>query len=199
MRAGGFGAHQVALAGVPALDLAVGSDLEALSGAAMRLQLQFWLRCISRHCWKSSPDFGALCALRRLLQFELNCLLGRIPPRRAPLQNPSWAFDGARYCDCWALDDGWPAGWRRLRLFSVRARPPGRAFHARHGFDLALVANFHQQAVHLGTPDFLVRHFAPAMKNHRAHFVAFAEEPQDLALANLIIVFRGSGPKLDFL
>src|SRR5882724_8810011 len=73
------------------------------------------------------------------------------------------------------------------------------AFHARHGFDLPLVANFHQQAVHLGAPDFLVRHFAPAMKNHRAHFVAFAEEPQDLALANLIIVFRGSRPKLDFL
>src|SRR6202165_1099523 len=73
------------------------------------------------------------------------------------------------------------------------------AFHARHGFNLALVANFHQQAVHLGAPDFLVRHFAPAMENHRAHFVAFAEEPDDLILANLIVVFRGSGPKLYFL
>src|SRR5260370_30926001 len=37
------------------------------------------------------------------------------------------------------------------------------------------------------------------MKNHRAHFVAFAEEPQDLVLANLIVVLRGGGPKLDFL
>src|SRR5437879_5542912 len=73
------------------------------------------------------------------------------------------------------------------------------AFHARHGFDLALVANLHEQAVHLGAADFLVRHFAPAMKNHRAHFVAFAEEPDDLALANLIVVLRGGGPKLYFL
>jgi hypothetical protein len=73
------------------------------------------------------------------------------------------------------------------------------AFHARHGFDLALVADFHEQAVHLGAADFLVRHFASAMKNHRAHFVAFTEEADDLVLANLIIVFRGGGPKLDFL
>src|SRR6266849_10358582 len=57
-----FGAHQVALAGVPALDLAVRGDLEALPGAAMGLQFQFWFRCVSRHCWKSSPGFGALCA-----------------------------------------------------------------------------------------------------------------------------------------
>src|ERR1700732_4016731 len=37
------------------------------------------------------------------------------------------------------------------------------------------------------------------MKNHGAHFVAFAEEADDLALANLIVVLRGGGPKLDFL
>src|SRR6266852_6595695 len=36
------------------------------------------------------------------------------------------------------------------------------------------------------------------MENHRAHFVAFAEEAEDLVLANLIVVFRGGGPKLDF-
>src|SRR2546429_6320328 len=82
--------------------------------------------------------------------------------------------------------------WRQQRHQDV-------AFHARPGFDLALVANFHEQAVHLGAPDFLMGHFAPAMENHCAHFVAFAEEPQDLVLANLIIVFRGGGPKLDFL
>jgi hypothetical protein len=44
-----------------------------------------------------------------------------------------------------------------------------------------------------------VGHFAAAMENHRAHFVAFAEEANDLILANLIIVFRGGGPELDFL
>lgn len=73
------------------------------------------------------------------------------------------------------------------------------AFHARHGFDLALVADFHKQAIHLGAAHFLVRHFTATMKNHRAHFVAFAEEADDLALANLIVVLRGGGPKLDFL
>src|SRR6266849_1585245 len=53
---GRFGTHQMALAGVAALDLAVGGELEALSGAAMRFQFQFWFRCVSRHYWKSSPD-----------------------------------------------------------------------------------------------------------------------------------------------
>src|SRR5260370_29025461 len=84
-------------------------------------------------------------------------------------------------------------------FFRRQQRYQDVAFHARHGLDLALVANLHEQAVHLGAPDFLVGHFAPAMKNHGAHFVAFAEEPEDLVLANLIVVFRGSGPKLDFL
>jgi hypothetical protein len=84
-------------------------------------------------------------------------------------------------------------------LFRGQQRHQDVAFHARHGLDLALVANFHEQAVHLGAPDFLVGHFAPAMENHGTHFVAVAEEPQDLILANLIVVFRGGGPKLDFL
>src|SRR5262249_58580531 len=72
-------------------------------------------------------------------------------------------------------------------------------FHARHGFDLAGVCNLSQQARHFGAAYFLVRHFAAAMKNHRANFVAFSEEPDDLILANLIIVFGGGGPKLHFL
>src|SRR5206468_1670220 len=42
---------------MPALDLAVGRELEALPGAAMGFQFQFWLRCVSRHCWKSSREF----------------------------------------------------------------------------------------------------------------------------------------------
>jgi hypothetical protein len=72
------------------------------------------------------------------------------------------------------------------------------AFHARHRFDLALVGNFDQQAIHLGAADFLVRHFAAAMENHRANFVAVAEEADDLVFANLIIVLRGGGTKLYF-
>src|SRR2546421_4789572 len=73
------------------------------------------------------------------------------------------------------------------------------AFHARHRFDLALISNFRQQAVHLLAAHFLVRHFAATMKNHGAHLVALAEEADDLILANLIVVLRGVGPKLDFL
>jgi hypothetical protein len=37
------------------------------------------------------------------------------------------------------------------------------------------------------------------MENHRAYFVAFSEEANDLILANLIIVFRGCRTKLYFL
>src|SRR5229473_3428296 len=37
------------------------------------------------------------------------------------------------------------------------------------------------------------------MKNHGAHFVPFPEEPNDLILANLIVVLRGGRPKLYFL
>src|SRR5229473_5924974 len=59
--AGPFCAHQVALAGVPALDLAVGGKLEALPGAAVRFQFQFRFRCVPWHCWKSSRQFD--CAV----------------------------------------------------------------------------------------------------------------------------------------
>jgi hypothetical protein len=40
----------MALAGVPALDLAVRRELEALPGAAMRFQFQFWFRFVPGHC-----------------------------------------------------------------------------------------------------------------------------------------------------
>jgi len=56
-----------------------------------------------------------------------------------------------------------------------------------------VLADFAQQAVHLGATYFLVSHFAAAMKNHGANLVAFAEEADDLVLANLIIVLRGGG------
>ncbi len=62
-----------------------------------------------------------------------------------------------------------------------------------------MVANLDQQPVHLRAANFLVRHFAAAMENHGAHFVAFAEKPDDLILANLIIVFGGGRPELYFL
>src|SRR5262249_18010013 len=42
------------------------------------------------------------------------------------------------------------------------------------------------------------RYFAPAMENHRAHFVPVAEKANDLVLPNLVIMLRGVGPKLDF-
>src|SRR5258708_24639481 len=71
--AGPFCTHQVALAGVPALDFAVGGELEALPGAAVRFQFQFWFRCVSRHCWKSSRNFDGLRALRRALQLKIGC------------------------------------------------------------------------------------------------------------------------------
>src|SRR6266567_7698306 len=45
----GFGAHQVALSGVPTLDLAVGGELEALPGTTVRFQFQFWFRFVPRH------------------------------------------------------------------------------------------------------------------------------------------------------
>src|SRR5215469_808605 len=72
------------------------------------------------------------------------------------------------------------------------------AFHARHGLDLPLIANFQQQPVHLGTPHFLMGHFAATVKNHGAHFVAVTEEADNLILANLIVVFSSVGPKLYF-
>src|SRR5258708_2676059 len=73
------------------------------------------------------------------------------------------------------------------------------AFHARHGFDLTVFADFAQQARHLGATHFLVRHFAATMKNHGADFMTFSKEANNLILANLIIVLRGGWPKLYFL
>ncbi len=73
------------------------------------------------------------------------------------------------------------------------------SFHARHRLDLAVLADFAQKARHLGAAHFLVRHFAAAMKNHGANFVPFAEEPDDLVLANLKIVLCGGGTELYFL
>jgi hypothetical protein len=61
-----------------------------------------------------------------------------------------------------------------------------------------MLADFTKQPRHLRAAHFLVRHFAPAMENHCAHFVAFAEEPDDLVLPNLKIVLRRVWPELHF-
>ncbi len=53
-------AHQVAFAGVHAFDFAVRGDLEALFGAAMRFQFQFWFRRIPWHGLKYSPSRAGL-------------------------------------------------------------------------------------------------------------------------------------------
>src|SRR5579859_6258543 len=87
----------------------------------------------------------------------------------------------------------------RNALFRRQQRDENVTFHARHGFDLAELADLYQQAIHLRAADFLVRHFAAAVKNHRANFVAFAKKTDDLVFANLIIVFGGRGPELYFL
>src|SRR5260221_6022495 len=64
---------------------------------------------------------------------------------------------------------------------------------------MAVLADFTQQASHLGADHFLVSHLASTMKNHGAHFVAFHEETNDLVLANLVVVLRGGRPEFDFL
>jgi hypothetical protein len=48
--AGGFGAEQVALAGVHAKDFSGGGDFEAFFCTAVSLQLHFGLGCVSGHC-----------------------------------------------------------------------------------------------------------------------------------------------------
>src|SRR5258708_40271508 len=90
----------------------------------------------------------------------------------------------------------WFCRWSTL--FGGQQRDQDVAFHARHGFNLAVFADFAEQARHLGAAHFLVRHFAAAMKNHGAHFMAFSQEANDLVLANLVIVLRGRRPKLYF-
>ena len=62
-----------------------------------------------------------------------------------------------------------------------------------------MIADFTEQARHLGAAHFLVSHFASTMKNHGANFVAFAEEANDLVLTDLVIVLRSGRPKFHFL
>src|SRR5258708_18446760 len=63
----------------------------------------------------------------------------------------------------------------RSTLFGGQQRDQDVAFHAWHGFDLAVFADFAQQARHLGATHFLVRHFTATMKNHGAHFMTLSQ------------------------
>ena len=51
--AGGLETGKVALGSMPAQDLARGGDLEALAGAAVRLQFHFRFRSVAWHCENS--------------------------------------------------------------------------------------------------------------------------------------------------
>ncbi len=112
----------------------------------------------------------------------------------------------AEHCEMRGLLRLLNAGSRLIRglrdagsFFGSQKRDENIAFHAGHGLNLRLIANIAEQAVHLGAAHFLVSHFTAAMKNHGAHLVAIAEEPNNLVFTNLIIVLRGVGAKLDFL
>jgi hypothetical protein len=88
------------------------------------------------------------------------------------------------------------AGDRSAAFFRGQQSNQNVALHARRRLDLGVLNDFTEQARHFGATHFLVSHFAAAMKNHGAHFVAFTEKPYDLVLTNLKIVFRGSWTKL---
>src|SRR5882762_269609 len=115
--AGPFCTHQVALAGVPALDFAVRRELEALPGAAVGLQFQFWFRCVPWHCLIPSPEIrwwhrGGRTEVRRYMIMIIASLLMRS-------FSPTTATAGR-----WMT--AVPRFWRRSRLSSGPARPPGR-------------------------------------------------------------------------
>src|SRR5713101_1207298 len=172
--------REVPLARMHAHNFTRRGHLEALRRAAVRFQLHLRLRFVSWH--RPNP---LLRLVHRLDQRGPNSPLQKsiLLLRRAGL----WCLLLRRWLCCGGA------------FFRSEQRHQNVAFHARHGLDLTVFANLIQQARHLRAAHFLVRHFSPAMKNHRAHFVAFAEEPDDLVLANLIVVFRSGGPKLYFL
>src|SRR5260370_17165735 len=95
-----------------------------------------------------------------------------------------------------------PRSGRRLRgcsLFRSEQRHQDVCLHARPELKLLVVGDLFQQPVHLGAPHFLVRHLPATMEDHGLHFMAFAEELDDLVLPHLVIVLGGIGPKLHFL
>src|SRR5437763_551443 len=85
----------------------------------------------------------------------------------------------------------------RRALFRSQQGHQDIAFHAWWRLNRTSVADFAQQARHLGAANFLMRHFASTMENHGANFMAFPEKADDLVFANLKIVFRGSRPEFN--
>src|SRR6185437_1046732 len=92
---------------------------------------------------------------------------------------------------------------RRLRrgcaLFGRQQRQQDIRFHPWPEFYQSVIVDVFEQPFHLGAAHTLVSHLAPAVENHRLYFVTFAQKPDDLVLAHLIIVLRSRGPKLYFL
>src|SRR5579872_1064665 len=62
-----------------------------------------------------------------------------------------------------------------------------------------MLGNVFEQPLHLGAAHFLVGHLPAAVEDHRLDLVAFAEEPDDLVLAHLVIVLRSGRAELHFL
>ncbi len=176
-----FCAGEMALAGVHANDFAGRCNLETLGGAAMRFQFLLWLSRISRH-------------YKILSEQQQNSFYFLLAWGAAVLRP---------YCESKTLRRlrgllrTWLGHWRAF--FGREQCDENVAFHARHRFDLAVLADFPQQTRHFGAAHFLVRHLAATMENHGAHFMAFSEEADDLVLANLIIVLRSGRSKLYFL
>jgi hypothetical protein len=82
--------------------------------------------------------------------------------------------------------------WREKRHHDIR-------FHSRSNFDQRMIGNFLQKPVHFCAANFLMRHFAAAMEDHRLNLVPLTQKLNDLVLANLVVMFRGCRPELDFL
>jgi len=96
-----------------------------------------------------------------------------------------------------ARDDGCPAVWRRSRLSSGQQGHQDVAFHARMvsiwpWSPISISKRSSWRGPLPGAP------FRARDEKSCAHFVA-SREADDLALANLIVVLSGGGPKLDFL
>src|SRR5258705_10145309 len=153
----------MAFAGMGAHDFSTHSDFETLGGAAMGFQFLFWLLRISRHQKSSLRSYG-FTRLQNPLHIT-TCLSGTqqcCAPTKKIL------------CRLRGLLRTWFCCW--CALFGGQQCDQDVAFHARHGFNLAVFTDFAQQARHLGTTHFLVRHFAAAMKNNSANFMTLSQE-----------------------
>jgi hypothetical protein len=72
-------------------------------------------------------------------------------------------------------------------------------FHPGPELNQRVIRDIFQKAIHFGAAHFLVSHFAAAMEDHGLNLVTFTQEPDDLVLADLVIVLGGRRPKFHFL